>query len=93
MKGTFNLGDDADFNTATSPGTYYYGNVVNAKNAPSTSYGYLTMIVATQGTTVLQIAFGGRQSQEGATRIWVRYYANNGWKPWYYTQMTAVATE
>ena len=78
-----------DFNNLTDPGVWFIGDMDTATNGPG-SIGWVTMLVLVYGGTIVQVIFGGRQSSEAKTRIWVRYRYQNEWKPWYYTQMQAV---
>jgi hypothetical protein len=78
-----------DFNNLIEPGVWFIGDMATATNGPG-SIGWVTMLVLVYGGTIVQVIFGGRQSSEAKTRIWVRYRYQNEWKPWYYTQMQAV---
>lgn len=78
-----------DFNNLVDPGVWFIGDMATATNSPG-SIGWVTMLVLAYGGTIVQVIFGGRQSSEAKTRIWVRYRYQNEWKPWYYTQMQAV---
>ena len=76
-----NAGNNPNFDNLTDMGFYYFGSTASAINPPSSSYGYLNMLVIkVHNDYICQVAFGGRQ--DAGAYIWVRYYNNGTWKNW-----------
>lgn len=78
LSGTFNMND------IKTAGTYFVGDPANVSNWPHPD-GWLIFQVIVANNSVVQIVFGGRNTQNPGNRYtYTRMFYAGAWKPWIY---------
>ena len=76
------MGDNPNFDDATTTGFYYFSATSEAVHPPgSLSYSYMIVMNVPSGSRICQVAFGGRTDAQNT--VWVRYKINaTEWTNW-----------